>query len=236
MKQFVVIIMIILPMVGISQKKTEKQKKKARMAHVSRISGDLGLINGVFNSSFSRNVTEGFDINYTRSKSASLNYIFNSTQRRNQVFSYSIGAGIEMSQYHLKSNSNLIFNDTSTFLVKEASFEYSKNVLTNVYLKFPVMLKLNKEINDNYYQFSVGAIAGLKIFNSYKQKYSFENDDFEVKRNGDFNLNPFKLEPTLRLGRNNLGIYINYNLLPLFEKSTHELLYPFSVGFTYNGF
>lgn len=236
MKQLVLITMMVIPIFGFSQEKTSKQKKKARMTQVNRISAEIGLINGVLNSSFSRNPDEGFNLNYSLSKSYALNYLFNSTQRRGQVFSYSIGAGFETSQYHLRSNSNLIYNDSSTYLIDETDISFSKNAVTIGYLKFPILLKLNKETNRTSYQLSFGVIAGLKIFNTYKQKYSLQDDDFKVKRNGDFNLQPFKLESTLRFGRNNLGVFLNYNLLPLFEKGTHEQLHPFSVGLTYNGF
>ena len=98
------------------------------------------------------------------------------------------------------------------------------------------MLKFNKEVVGNFYQCSFGIIPGLKLFNSYKQKYVIDSDSYSVSRDGDFNLHPFKLETTLRFGRKNMGVFANYDLIPLFEKSAHESLYPFSVGITYHGF
>jgi len=236
MKQLILLLACALPLFAMSQDKSARKKEKARQEQLSRISGDIGLINGVLNSSFSRETSEGFTLNYARSKSASVYYIFNSAEDRDQVVSYSIGAGFELSQYHLKANSNLLFNDTSTYFQPESTFDYSKNVISAGYLKFPVMLKINKELKDDFYQLSFGIIGGLKVFNTFKQKYTVDNGVYKVRRKGDLNLNPFKLESTFRVGRNNLGLFMNYDFLPLFEKTAHEHLFPFSIGITYNGF
>ena len=98
------------------------------------------------------------------------------------------------------------------------------------------LTKINKEIADHYYQLSFGMIGGVRLFNTYKQKYTIGEDVYKVKRKGDFNLTPFKLEPTIRFGRENIGVFLNYDLLTLFEKGRHESLHPFTIGITYAGF
>lgn len=200
------------------------------------LSIDAGLTSGVLNYQFRRQTEEGFNLDYSKSKSLGINLIHNSTEDEDQVFSYTVGIGGELKTFGLISNTNLLYNDSATFVSKENNFNYSKNKLTIAYLQAPVLLKVNKEIKNRFYQFSFGVIGGLKISSKYKRKYRIDDNKYSVKSNGHYNINPFKLDGTIRLGRNNIGAFFNYNLLSLFEKNKHEKLNTFAVGITYNGF
>lgn len=206
------------------------------MDKVKMLSIDAGLTSGVLNYQFRRQTEEGFNLDYSKSKSLGINLIHNSTEDEDQVFSYTVGIGGELKTFGLISNTNLLYNDSATFVSKENNFNYSKNKLTIAYLQAPVLLKVNKEIKNRFYQFSFGVIGGLKISSKYKRKYRIDDNKYSVKSNGHYNINPFKLDGTIRLGRNNIGAFFNYNLLSLFEKNKHEKLNTFAVGITYNGF
>lgn len=206
------------------------------MDKVKMVSVDLGLTSGALTPHFSRVTNEGFNLNYSKSKSLGLNFMHNSAEDEDQFFSYSIGIGAELKTFGLISNSNLTYNDSATFVSTENNFSYTKNKLTIAYIQVPILLKINKEIQDRYYQLSFGLIGGLKVLNKYKRKHKVGSDSYSVKNNGHYNLNPFKLDGTVRLGRGNVGAFFNYNFLSLFEKNKHEKLNTFAIGITYNGF
>lgn len=233
----IVILIICLSTTTFAQKKKDKKKNARFDDKISFVNLDLGLVTGLLTKDFSRITNDGFNIDYAKSKQLALNYLYNSAKDEDQTISYSIGLGMDFKTYALQNNVNLMYNDSITYVEKENVLNYSKNKFCVGYVQMPIYLKFNKEFGKReYYHLSFGAIPGIKLFSKYQQKYSADNKSYKVKSKGGFNLNPFKLDGTIRIGRNNIGAFFNYNFLALFDKNKHEKLMPFSIGITYRGF
>ncbi len=50
------------------------------------------------------------------------------------------------------------------------------------------------------------------------------------KIKGRYNLNPYQLNATARIGYKDFGVFANYSLLPLFETGLAEEAYPLTAG------
>ncbi len=237
MKKLICLIFLTAPVLGTTQKRNKKNAKKYEdfMNSISMVSTDIGAVSGVLTNDFSR-FPSSFKLDPSKSKSFSLNFMKNTAEDKDQLLSYTLGLGAELRYYHLLNNSNLTFNDDVTTISEEIDNSYTKNRLKLIYIQTPILIRFNKEIKYRYYQLSTGIIPGLKLYGKYKQKYRVDNQIYKVKTSGHFNLNPFKLDATIRIGRGKIGAFFNYSLLTLFEKDKHEQLMPYSVGFTVNGF
>jgi hypothetical protein len=64
-----------------------------------------------------------------------------------------------------------------------------------------------------------------------------ENGDRQKSRNNDdFNLNPFRVNASVRLGYGSFVLFANYALTPLFQKNEGPDLTAFSTGIRIIGF
>jgi hypothetical protein len=74
---------------------------------------------------------------------------------------------------------------------------------------------------------SAGVIGSVKV--ASRQKMMFADNRVYINKN-DFNLAPFKLDATARIGNNSFTLFANYSLTTLFEKNKGPELYPLTVG------
>ncbi len=77
---------------------------------------------------------------------------------------------------------------------------------------------------------AAGVLAGYKLTSKTKQEFTLDGYEYYVTRKDDYNLNPFKLDATARIGYGDFTMFATYSLTTLFEKNKGPELYPFSVG------
>ena len=143
------------------------------------------------------------------------------------------GIGINFNSIAFKSNYELI-DTVDMVYAKIGESEYSKNKLKASYVQVPLLLQFNSNRDNNRGMYlSAGVIGGARLTSKLKRKGTLDDQEFEEKKKGVYALNPFKLDATIRIGYKNIGGFVNYSLMPLFETSKTVGVYPLTFGATF---
>lgn len=103
-----------------------------------------------------------------------------------------------------------------------------KSKLGVLYLQAPLMIEVRPT---RKFFFALGVTGGIRIDAWNKIKF----DELKVKTHKDYYINRFKLDASLRAGRNNgLGFFANFNLLPFFVEGKAQDAHCASFGFSLN--
>ncbi|NQY09401.1 MAG: DUF2807 domain-containing protein [Flavobacteriales bacterium] len=155
------------------------------------------------------------------------------------------GVGLERNSIDLKNNVQLRgqYNtpegmENYTWGETDTINAFTRNRLNVTYLNLPLLFNLNLGGSANAPDFYllVGATAGLRIGTRMKYKYDDNGDKVKYKEKNDFNVNPFKLNLTARIGIKDVELFANYSLTSLFEKNGGPELYSFSAGLSITSF
>jgi hypothetical protein len=142
------------------------------------------------------------------------------------------GLGFSFNYYALKNKTTL--NADSSYTSSYAyntSAEYRKNKLRESFVTIPLLFELNTSKRDSRnFHIAFGVIGGMKLGSSTKQIFTVNNHTYETVRHDDYNLFPFKLDATVRVGYGDFVLFATYSLTPLFEYGKGPELYPFTVG------
>jgi hypothetical protein len=142
------------------------------------------------------------------------------------------GMGFSFNYYNLKNKTTLNADSvyTSSYAYNTAA-DYRKNRLRESWITVPLLLELNTSRRDSRnFHIAAGVIGGLKLGSSTKQIFTMSNHTFETIRHDDYNLFPFKLDATVRVGYGKMTLFATYSLTPLFEYGKGPEVYPFTVG------
>ncbi len=190
-------------------------------------------VNGLMNVDQSIGLKGGlapYEIDYGKS----LNVQFNIMQKRFNLgvphIGITTGLGFEFSRYGFKQGNTLMANSDSTWMMID-SVNYRKNFLKTTYLQAPLLLEINtSRIPGKGLYLAAGVVGGYKIGTKIKQKIEVDGRDYKNVVRDDFNVNPFRLSATARVGFNDIVLYANYGLTSLFENNRGPELYPLSCG------
>jgi hypothetical protein len=201
---------------------------------------ELG-INGYLNADNTFNmdsVNTNWSLNY--GKSVALN--FNIWEARGRILKENIiittGLGAEINNYRFENNTRLLSDTVPVIALVEPNKDYDKSKLLTGYLNVPLYLTFatNKFKNGKRLSISPGVTGGWR-FASYNKRVVNENGDRNKTRNkDDFNLNPFRLNASIRIGYGDFILFANYSLTPLFQKNEGPLLTPVTIGVRVIGF
>lgn len=146
------------------------------------------------------------------------------------------GLGFSLNQVSFDNNYIFGVAGDSTFAIQDTIIGYDKNKIRATYLTVPLLLEFNtNKNNDKGFYLAAGVVGGLRIASRYKTVYKMDGDKIKSVQKGDYNLNPFKLDATVRLGYGDFGAFASYNLLPLFENGAMaNAAYPLTAGLTLN--
>ena len=103
-----------------------------------------------------------------------------------------------------------------------------KSKLGVLYVQAPLMIEV-RPTRSMY--IAAGVTGGIRINTWTKIKYE---DGDVTKVHGDYYVNPFKLDATLRVGGDDIGFFANYNLLPTFDEAHAPSCHTASLGFSIN--
>ncbi len=144
------------------------------------------------------------------------------------------GLGFDWKKLGIKNNLQLNYNADSLWAVKDLSYTYDKNVLRATYINIPLFLEFNTSSNPNKsWFFMAGVVAGMRIGSKFIQTVSDHNNDVNKKINGDYALNPYKLDASLRIGYKHIGLFTNYSLIPMFDTKRVEKAFPLTFGLSW---
>jgi Outer membrane protein beta-barrel domain len=174
------------------------------------------------------------DLDYSRSLSWRINLVEEKIRLYKDYIGIIIGAGLTYNSYGLKNNVDIMTQDSSAtygVAINDTIRDYSKNKFRASYIHVPLMLEFNTS-NDNEKSFHVaaGVIGGWKMGSITKQKWEDNDEKYQVRRKADYNLTPFTLDATARIGYKNFTVFASYGLTPLFEKNKGPEVYPITVG------
>lgn len=152
-----------------------------------------------------------------------------------QYFGLTTGLGFSFTSVAFKDNYVLQSTPDTLFAAIDTSVIYSKNKLKATYLTVPLLLEVctNKDSDKSFY-LATGVVGGLRIASKTKRVGEIDGREFKEKVKGAYDLNPFKLDATARLGYGSIGAFASYSLLPLFDSGKTMELYPLTFGLTLN--
>lgn len=145
------------------------------------------------------------------------------------------GLGLGFYQVSFKNNYILNSNADSVFAIMDTINDYSKNKLKASYLQAPLLLEFCNKNKEGGFYLNAGIIAGVRLTSKVKRegKQISDGKEFEFKSKGLYNLNAFKVDGTIRLGYNNLGVYATYGLIPIFDETKTDTIHPITFGLSY---
>ena len=224
-----------------SYKEDKEDKKKKKDKPNSIWSGfELG-INGWLNSDNSLNmdsVNSNFGLNYGKSIAVNFNlWEVNAKIIKNNVF-LTTGLGSEINNYRFEKNVRMIGNSNPLELQVEDSVKYIKSKFTIGYLNAPLYLTFatNPIKKGKRIFISPGVTAGWRFTSYNKRKIEVDGDESKSRNKDEFNLNPFRVNASLRVGYGDFVLFANYALTDLFQRGKGPDITPFSVGVRVVGF
>jgi hypothetical protein len=146
------------------------------------------------------------------------------------------GLGVNLSHFGYRGNYTVNYDMDSIFGFVDPNRSYSRNRLRAAYLQIPLLLQINfpAKSSDNF-NLSYGFVGGVRIGSRLRQKYIENNQSFDIKeKRGQYFFNSFKADATIRLGYGDWGAFVNYSIVPLFDKNVVDPVYNFSFGLMFN--
>jgi len=219
--------------------KSASKPKKPKMPSIW--SGfELG-INGYFNSDNTLNmdsVNSAWELNYGKSIVVNFNLWEKSARLIRENVTVTTGIGAEINNYRFDKNVRLASDTVPVFAAIESGKDYDKTKLVTGFLNVPLYLTFatNEFNNGKRIHVSPGITGGWR-FTSYNKRVINENGDRNKSRNrDDFNLNPFRVNASLRVGYGSFVLFANYSLTDMFTQNEGPSFTPFSVGVRVVGF
>lgn len=148
------------------------------------------------------------------------------------------GLGFTNSRYGFKDDHlRLMANADSTWGAYDSTLVtgFTKNQLRVNYFNIPVLFNINtSKFEDKNFHIAFGAIGGIRINSKVKYVYDVFGGENDHKEKGRYNINPFQVCATARIGYRDFGLFANYNVMTLFEKGKSETAYPLTFGATFH--
>lgn len=165
------------------------------------------------------------------------------------------GLGVEFVSYKLSENVTLAYNSDSTYAIPSDDLDFRKNKLRQIGVRVPLLFEFNtKKVplpstpaewktydqkglsRKGNFHIALGVIGSYYFDTMYKQRYSEGGEIKKTRVKASYNLLPYRVAATVRMGIGGLNLFAEYGLTPLFEDGTMAKLTPFTVGLTLVGF
>lgn len=160
-----------------------------------------------------------------------------------QYLGLTTGAGlnlttIQLGQYDLVHTASVPGGKTDTLFAIEGlnNLPYRSNNFTSGALTIPLLLEVcSKAATKNSFYLNTGVVGYWSFSGSWSTRGKYANGDrFQNTVNSRFQLAPFGAYATVRTGFDHYGLFVNYNLTPLFKKTATAMVYPLTFGITLN--
>lgn len=143
------------------------------------------------------------------------------------------GLGFGFSNYRFLKSSLTLPNPDTAIGVIDTSHDYVKSKLQTTYLRLPLFLEVKLPEKSNFH-IMVGAIGQLLIGSHTKYVY-YTNNNFiknrsTVKNHNITYLNMLNYSLSLRIGIENVTIFMDYGMMPVFKTNRGPEVYPLNFG------
>ncbi len=191
---------------------------------------DLGFVGVNLDASQS---SEWFDIREQNSSALSVNFVEKKIKLLKHYVGITTGLGATYQDYSFSDSLNIINLNDTIMGVSSNGIKYSKNKLKTGYLKIPLLLEINTSRNSkNNVHIAAGLIGGWNFRSTLKQQFDVDGDKTRLKTKGDYNINPWSLEATVRAGYGDFNVFATASLIDLFEDGKGPEVQPFTIGVT----
>jgi hypothetical protein len=199
-----------------------------------------------FGTSINTNAIFGFDPTFannpewenvpTKSSVFNMNLFSYKFKLIDQYLGLATGYGFNFTNTEFNAPYTLQHNANSVTAVLDTTQSFKRNALYGVYFTVPVMFEItNKGSFKDAFYLNFGVVAGARIYSHQRQTGTYENGDkFEWITRSKFNMNPYMLDATVRLGYGHFGVFANYALLSTFKKDMTAAIYPMRFGVSVN--
>lgn len=150
------------------------------------------------------------------------------------------GLGISWSNIHFEGNDVLTPNaDSMSATPSPAGVNLSKNKLHTFDITAPLLVKFapgkRKKARGGFH-FATGAIFHYVANARVVTETSSGGYDQRTELNDNFNINPLRVDATVRVGYDRIKLFANYSLTPYFNSSKSPDVRLFTAGLTLIGF
>ncbi len=177
-------------------------------------------------------------LNTNKSINININMLQQSFGLIGRNFGVVSGLGLEFTNYVFDGNNTIIKNASGVIEADVKPYKLDKSKLTTSYLTVPLLLEFQfpGERRSNRLFINGGVIGGVKLGSHTKIKYKENGDKQDKKDRNDFNLNALRYGFTGRIGIKHFSLYGTYYPVKMFEKGKGPELYPYMLGFSFDGF
>ncbi len=130
------------------------------------------------------------------------------------------GFGISWKNFHLDNNTRLVEqNDITIVQTAPVGISYKKSRLRVFNINAPLALEWQPKLGQyRRFYISAGIVAGLNLFRSQKLKYKSADGKKVKQHNKGFNVARVSFEFMGQIGLNNIGVFVKYSPIGLFEQ------------------
>ena len=220
-----------------NDEKSDSEKKEKNKKYENSWSGiDVGF-NMLLNSSnqLSFGNTPYWENEIGRSTSFHFNLFSHKFPIVKQYVGFVTGFGFGMNTIGINRDYRLQTNSDSTYaiLINDSTNNVRVNSLTMGVFEVPLLLEFaTKRKREHSFQLAAGVIGGIRVGSSYFMRGKKNNVKYRETVNDDFNINPFQLDATVRLGYGDFGAYASYGLTNLFKGIKAPQMSIFQFGIT----
>jgi len=225
--------------------KGDSMKKQPRKKDFRTYSGI------VLAAGFNNTIQEGESLEDSNYKVAGSRFFELGFAWKTRVFKESnwlrFGYGVSLQYNSLKPKDNQYFvrnNNITSLQVHPYNLRKSKIRTTNLVVPIGLELGSSEKIDKGGYsifspfqkiKFTIGGYVGIRMGTIQKLKYSVNGDREKDKTRNHYNMNDFVYGVTAGIARSGVGLYMKYDLNPLFS-SPNEKQNNISLGLKYELF
>ncbi len=211
----------------------KKSKKKRFNAHWAGL--EFGLLN-FLNSS--QALVNDADVDFMAVvPEKTFSYGLNLFEKNIPITKHSLGiatgAGIHWNSMNLEQDINLYEGEDGVMaaeLINNELLEMKKNKLNVAYIKVPVILEYQVPVKNRKLYVNAGIFGSIRAWSKQKQVYFIDGTKYKDKKVDDFQLASFRYGFSAGAGYGDVGLFVEYSMVPLFKDGSGPEMYPIMVG------
>lgn len=192
----------------------------------------------IISAGFNNTIQEGKSLNESDYKAGGSRFFELGYGWKTRVFATSnwlrFGYGLSLQYNSLKPKDNQYFvrnNDVTSLQVYPYDLKKSKIRTTNLVVPISLEFGSSEKIDKGDYsifsrfqkiKFTIGTYAGIRIGTIQKLKYKVDGNREKDKTRNHYNMNDFVYGVTAGIAHNGVGVYMKYDLNPLFSSPNVE--------------